>query len=213
MEESFLTEILQEVAKEMGVTFVFKFMPWKRCELAIERMEAWGAIPYVPTPERESKFYFSDKLYHRQSFFFAYRHGGRKDEIRYSRLTDLKGYRIGGVRGYYYLEAFREAGLDVDFVITEEQNFRKLLAGRVDLIPSDEVLGWYLVKKVFPSEEVGNVYILPKPYNVSGDFLITSKQYPDTKDLLAKFNTSLKKIKGNGGYQRILDKHRVALTY
>jgi polar amino acid transport system substrate-binding protein len=112
-EESFLTELLQEAAKEMGVTFVFKFMPWKRCEIALEELKAWGAIPYVPTPEREKIYYFSDKLYHRQSMFFSYSPDGKHKQIPYSELTDLKGYKIGGVRGYYYEQPFHEAGLNV----------------------------------------------------------------------------------------------------
>ena len=98
--ESFLTEVLHEVAREMDVTFVFKFMPWKRCESAVEKLEAWGAIPYVRTPEREKKFYFSEKLFIRQAKFFFYSPGGTHKQIPYAGLSDLKGYIIGGVRGY-----------------------------------------------------------------------------------------------------------------
>ncbi|WP_158611324.1 MULTISPECIES: hypothetical protein [Pseudomonas] len=36
--ESFLTELLPEVAKEMDVVFEFRFMPWPRCELAVDTL-------------------------------------------------------------------------------------------------------------------------------------------------------------------------------
>ena len=211
-EESFLTDIFHEVAKEMGVTFEFKFMPWKRCEDAVEELKAWGAIPYTATPEREQKFYFSDPLYFVQSLFFAHSRDGRRPQIPYNELTDLKNYRIGGVLGYYYEKPFREAGLKVEYVPTGEQNFRKLRAGRIDLTPSVEGIGWYLIKKLFPPEEVGNFFTLPTPLNTGGDFLITSKRYPDTQNLLARFNTALKKIKEDGVFQKVLDQHEIVLT-
>jgi len=210
--ENFLTEVLNNVAQEMGVTFEFKFMPWKRCESAVEKLEAWGMIPYVPTPEREKKFYFSEKLYDRQSKFFFYSPGGTHKQIPYAGLSDLKGYRIGGVRGYYYEQMFLEAGLNVEFVATEEQNFQKLKLGRVDLIPVEEVTGFYIIRKLFPYE-AGNFFTLSKPVSVSEIYLMTSKQYPDTNNLLARFNSALKKVKKNGIYQKILDKHGINLRY
>lgn len=210
--ESFLTEVLNEVAREMGVKFEFKFMPWKRCELALENQDAWGAVPYVQTPERGKKYYFSEKLFNRQAKFFSYSPDGRRKQIPYAGLSDLKGYVIGGVRGYYYEQPLLQAGLQVELVTTDEQNFRKLKAGKVDLIPSDEVVGFYIIKKRFPME-AGNFSTLPNPLDASGDHLMTSKKYPDTQRLLVRFNAALKKVKENGIYQRILDKHGVVLTY
>jgi polar amino acid transport system substrate-binding protein len=211
-EESFLAEVLHEVAHEMGVRFVFKFMPWKRCESAVEKREAWGAIPYVRTQEREKTFYFSEKLFDRKGKFYFYSPRGIPKQIPYAGLSDLKGYIIGGVRGYYYEQTLLEAGLQVEFVTADEQNFRKLKAGKVDLIIADEVVGSYIIRKRFP-REVGNFFTLSKPLDVIGDYLMTSKQYPDTRDLLTKFNMALKKIKENGGYQRILNKYGVVLSY
>ncbi len=210
--ESVMTEALHEVAYEMNVKFVFRFMPWKRCESAVEELEAWGAIPYVLTPEREKKFYFSDKLFNKEARFFYYSRKGTPKQIHYAGLSDLKGYIIGGVIGYYYEQSLLEAGLNVEFVTADEQNFWKLRAGKVDLIIADEVVGSYIVRKRFPLE-VGNFFTLSKPLDEIGDYLMTSKEYPDTEKLLTKFNMALKKIKGNGVYQRILDKHGVVLTY
>lgn len=210
--ESFLTEVLDEVAREMGVKFEFKYMPWKRCELALENQDAWGAVPYVLTPERGKKYYFSEKLFNRQAKFFSYSPDGKRKQIPYDRLSDLKGYVIGGVRGYYYEQPLLQAGLQVELVTTDEQNFRKLKAGKVDLIPSDEVVGFHIIKKRFPLE-TGNFSTLSTPLDASGDYLMTSKKYPGTQRLLARFNAALKKVKENGVYQRILDKHGIVLTY
>lgn len=210
-EQSCLTEILHAVANEMGVKFVFKFMPWKRCEQSVENLKVWAAVPYLVTPEREKKFYFSISLYNRQVKFFYYSPGGKNKNITYSELKDLKDYRIGGVRGYYYKKQFLDAGLELDLVNTEEQNFKKLVGGRVDLIPADETLGWYMIRTLFSPEEIGNFFTIAKPFNRSDIFLMTSKHYPNTQKLLTKFNTALKKIKENSVYQKIADKYGLML--
>jgi polar amino acid transport system substrate-binding protein len=210
--ESVMSEVLHAVAKEMGVTIEFRFMPWRRCESAVENLEAWGAIPYVLTPEREKKYYFSEKLFNREGKFFYYSQRGEPKQIPYAGLSDLKGYIIGGVRGYYYEQTLLEAGLQVEFVTTDEQNFWKLRTGKVDLIIADGVVGSYVIRKRFP-QEAGHFLMLRKPLDVIGDYLMTSKQYPNTQNLLTKFNMALKKIKATGVYQRILDQYGVELTY
>jgi polar amino acid transport system substrate-binding protein len=207
-----MTEVLNAVAREMGVAFEFRFMPWKRCESAVQKLEAWGAIPYVLTSEREKKYFFSDKLFNREGKFFYYSQKGTPKQIPFAVLSDLKGYTIGGVIGYYYEKTLLEAKLNVEYVAEDEQNFWKLRAGKVDLIIADEVVGRYIIRKRFPLE-AGKFFTLSKPLDVIADYLITSKKYPDTQKLLTKFNMALEKIKRNGVYQRILDKHGVVLTY
>lgn len=212
-ENSFLEDLFHEVAREMGVTFEFQFMPWKRCEQAVEELNVWGTIPYVPTPERESKFDFSEMLFKRQAKFFYYSPDGKPKNIVYAELTDLKNYRIGGIRGYFYEGEFLEAGLQVEYVKEEEQNFKKLRTGRVELIPAEETLGWYMIKKLFPPEEKGKFFTLEKPLSVGASYLMTSKRYPDGQKLLAQFNAAMKTIKDSGVYQNIAKKHGLVLTY
>lgn len=42
LDKSFLTTVFQVMEKEMGVKFVFKFMPWKRCEQTVEDLAVRG---------------------------------------------------------------------------------------------------------------------------------------------------------------------------
>jgi polar amino acid transport system substrate-binding protein len=208
---SCLSEVFNAVAKEMGVTFDFQFMPWKRCERSVEELKVWAAIPYLSTSEREEKFLFSDKLYARQAKFFYYSAGGKKKNIVYSGLKDLRGYKIGGVSGYYYEKQFFNSGIELELVTTEEQDFKKLKSERIDFALAEENIGWHLIRKLFPKEQLGNFFTLETPYNISDIFLITSKQYPDTQRLLTSFNNALKKIKQEGLFQKILDKHKITV--
>jgi len=205
--DSYLTEVLHAVAKEMGVKFKFRLMPWKRVDLSVENMTAWGAIPAVRTAKREKIFDFSDTLYTAKIKFFYYSPDGGKKNIKYSGLysglKDLKKYRIGGVRGYYYEQAFRDAGLKLSLVSNESQNVGKLFLGRIDLFAMNETTGWYLIKNssslgsenpLFSSEKIKNFDTLDKPLKEVSTFLMTSKKYPNTQKLLKKFNKALKNL-------------------
>jgi len=202
--ESFLTQILDEAAKSMGVRFDYQFMPWKRCEMALDRGEAWGAIPYIPTEERMVRYFFSEPLYWRRASLFLHDPGGKRRSVAFKALSDLKGYRIGGVLGYYYESLFREAGLSVEYVASDEQNFRKLAVGRLDLVPADCATGWRMIKSLFPPADRRNFYTLKKPISQSGVFLMVSRTYPGAEMHLIHFNEALRRMKGDGTFEKIL---------
>ncbi|SDH22175.1 substrate-binding periplasmic protein [Propionivibrio dicarboxylicus] len=210
-EQSFLTDLFLEIGKQMGVTFDFKYMPWRRCEIAVENHSAWAAVPYVPTPERTQKFVFSAPLYSKQTKFFYYSVDGKRKTIPFATLSDLKAYRIGGVLGYFYETMFRNADLQVDYVSQEEQNFRKLQTGRVDLVPALDFLGWHIIGKIFPPEEQIRFFTLERPLQVGDNYLMTSRDYPDSELWLGRFNNALRNVKESGVYQKIATKHGLVL--
>jgi len=209
-EKSFLTDVFQAVEKEMGVKFVFKFLSWKRCEMYVEKLKVWGAIPYVRTPEREQKYDFSEPIYKSATKFFEYSSDGKMENISFTQLSELKSYRIGGVRGYWYEKMFHDAGVELELARNNELNIRKLLTGKIDLVFLSETSGWYTIKTLFAHEH-GEFFTSVTPFLVKDVCLMTSKQYPDCQELLTKFNTALKKIKGNGVFQKLADKHGIVL--
>jgi len=210
---SYIIEVFNEVAKEMGVTFKYKFLPWKRCEYAVKNNEAWGAIPYIETEERNKQFNFSIPIYKSHIKFFYYSSERHSQQIPFSKLADLKGLRIGGILGYYYIKTFTDAGLEVELVPDEEQNLMRLATGRVNLIAMNETTGWYLINKNFSAEQVKNFGTLDRSLSFHDASLMTSKNYPNTQEILKRFNSALLKIKENGTYQRIIDKHGIAISY
>lgn len=211
LDQSFLTAVFRVVEQEMGVKFVFRFVPWKRCEEAIEELSAWGAIPYVHTPEREKKFDFSNRLFNTASELFGYSADGKRKVFSYTILDELKHYRIGGVIGYWYVQKFHEAGIDLELVATEEQNIKKLQIGRIDFTPIDVTAGWYFINRLFPKER-DKFFTLAPPLLVKDSFLMTSKQYPETQRLLSDFNAAMQKIKDNGMFQQLMKKYGVMCT-
>ncbi len=208
---SFLTELLPEVGKEMGVKFAFRFMPWPRCERETDDAKVWATMPYVPTPERDARFLFSQPLYAKKTLFFYYSPTDQGYPRTFEALSELQEYRIGGVRGYYYEALLAEAGLQVESATSEESSFKKLRAGRVDLAPAVDVVGWDVIQKHFPAEDHANFHVLETPLAVGHNYLMTSRNYPQTEALLERFNQALAKLRRNGVYKAIAERHGLSV--
>jgi hypothetical protein len=41
-------------------------------EMVVEDQQVWATMPYMPTPERDKKFLFSDPLYAKRTLLFYY---------------------------------------------------------------------------------------------------------------------------------------------
>lgn len=204
-EDNFLGALFDEIGPLMGVRFEFRYLPWLRCEAAVDTLEAWGAVPYVPNTERERKYRFSAPLYAKQTRFFYYRAPGQPPPRATGELAELKRYRIGGVRGYFYEQLLRDAGIQMEEAVSEEQNFRKLQAGRVDLVAAVDAVGWAVIRRQFTPRQVANFHLLPVPLHVGFNHLMTSIRYPQTDELLVQFNAALATLRRNGAYQRLCE--------
>lgn len=208
-QDSFLTDLLEQVGREMGVTFKFRFMPWPRCELAVDELQVWATMPYVQTPERNSKFLFSQSLFAKQTLLFYYNPNGAYFPKNFQRLSELAPYRLGGVRSYYYEALFAQAGLALDLATDEEQSFRKLRAGRVDMAPAVDIVGWEMIRKLFPKEEQANFHTLETPLSVGNNYLMTSPRYPDAQALIERFNDALAEVRRSGMYKKVAERHGI----
>lgn len=200
----FITEIISETLKDMGMTPEYEFRKWKRCYSLVKRNKVWAAFPYSYTEERAKEVFYSDTVGESTTKFFFYNKGEKV--FKYEDLADLKAYKISGVKGYFYEEAFEKAGLNISYTSDETSALKRLAAGRVELMPMNELVGWALIKKVFP-DDVSKFGTLEKPYSVAELKLIVSQKYPDSENLLKRFNESLKKVKTGERYRIILEKY------
>lgn len=204
----FFTELVTAVCKSAGLEPKYTFYPWARAENELSAGKIFGIFPYVVTEERKKEFVFSDVLSQSRGVFF-YEKARINGVLTYKDLKDLKRYKIGGVIGYWYESLFKENDLNVEYIADESGNFRKLSAGRVDIVISDELVGWQYISKIFPGES-SKFAASPTPLNSSELHVMISKNYPDYKNLQDKFNGGIKKIKSDGTYSAILKKYGLA---
>lgn len=186
-------EIVTAVFKEMGMTVEFVFAPWKRVEMLVKNGDVFAGIPYSYTQERHKSFDYSVPIMNSANVFF-YRKKAYPKEIGYSRLEELARYRISGVTGYWYEGLFAKAGLNVEYVTSDEQSMVKLYFNRVDLAATDELVGWALLEKLYP-REVSQFAVVAKPFETTKLHLLVSRKYPNAAEITQKFNATFESMK------------------
>ena len=78
-------------------------------------------------------------------------------EFHWQSMQDLKGMKIGGTRTYDYGKAFMNAiakeYFTVDFTSKDEFNYKKLLAGRIQIFPNDPSVGDAQIRNYLSPDE------------------------------------------------------------
>ncbi len=205
-----LVELVRSVVLEMGMRPEFIFFPWKRAERLVERGKVFAAFPYGKNADRLSRFQFSDNFFSAPTVFF-YRRGELPIES-YDRFEDLRPYRIGGNRGYNYVQWFEKAGLKSHLAESQDQLIKMLEKGRIDLAAIDRGAGWMTIDTLFPGRrhEFSTMKrSIEQTDEEMGSHLMVSPGYPNQAELISKFNQALRVIRKNGMYAKILEKYKI----
>jgi polar amino acid transport system substrate-binding protein len=128
------------------------------------------------------------------------------DSLNYTRVSDLKGYKIG-VYGpsntSKKLESLQEksgGAFTIDLRPDDESGFKKLSLGRVTAVFSNKDAGFALIKKI----KLDNLRYAGKQSNLNY-FIGFSKKYND-KAVVDRFNATVKELQRDGVIKEILSR-------
>ena len=201
----FVNHVIAEAFKRRSYAVKFAYLPWKRAVTETKNGQ-YPALSYVYlTKDREKEFYLSDPISDEKIVFFHLKSNPIQDwEI----LEDLKNYKIGATRGYTYTREFWQAveskQLKVEIADSDKQNYKKLLAGRIDLFPSGLANGYSFLRKEFPLSNFRLITYHPKPLSETTGHLAFSRSTKDSKNTLQLFNQGLAKLKQEGLYDKFV---------
>ena len=198
-----LHEVVVAAFDEAGVKARVQYRPWRRCALMVEDGTALGAFPYAETPKRERYAWFSDIIWECRNVFFFLK--GRFPDFRFTDLKGLRPYIIAGTSGNYYEDVFEDACLRVDYAPGEASGVHKIWMMRTDLFAEDELVGWNLINRIFPSNK--HMFGSSNAWNTNPQHVMVSKRYPSAKELMERFNQGLAAIRRNGTYDRLVAKY------
>ena len=198
----FFSKIVTAVFGEAGLEVDYGFFPWKRCAAYVRNGDYFAAFPYSVTAERETFAYFSEPVSETTTVFF-YNTKKHKNPIEFGTLADLKPYAIVGVLGYFYEERFKQELVNVNYVPTEKKALELVFHNRYDLLPLSDYVGWDLIKRNYP-QRTKTFATCKTPLSQDTLHLMISKQYPDSRKLMNRFNAALIRIKSAGIYQKIV---------
>ncbi|MDX1692819.1 MAG: transporter substrate-binding domain-containing protein [Ketobacteraceae bacterium] len=200
--QGFISRVVRDAFRRQGYEVEFSFWPWKRALVAARNGKVDATSFWYRSDEKARDFYYSDPISeHRELFFYL----KKKNLPPWHQLSDLSGLDIGATRGYTYTDKFWQMGEDGQLAISEansdELNFKKLLAGRIDIFPAGEVVGWRVLRSL-DGEALKRVAVLEKPLANQTGHLLFPRESPDSEGLLKAFNKGLKSLREDGTYQR-----------
>ena len=201
--KGFAIEVLQQVTQKMNCQLQFRERPWRRQLQEIEQGEAHIAMEAYYNDERAKYAIFSDAYNPSTVTLWI-----RPDQtITVSNIGTLltSGFQLGITKDFFYgseFEPYRHQP-NVETVLTEETNYAKLQKGRIDGFLGDRLATtWglkqhHLERKIKAAEL--SIYSAPA-------FFIFSKRSV-SPEFIDAFNQSLRQMKKNGEYQKILDNY------
>ncbi len=194
-------ELAEELFSRLDIRLTLRTVPWKRALLRIEKGQS-DLIPMVAqNPERARYMLFTLPI-HTTPVLFVYS-TDRLKKFEWNRWEDLKPFRIGIIRGYFYgnpwNKAVKEHGLAFEEVTHDTINIRKLLTGRVDLVALFYV-GPNMLND-FPGRDKLRFAGKPIHKNIL-HFGISKKSFLAAR--LCEINKTIQEMKDDGTFKKIL---------
>lgn len=138
-------ELVTVLLSEIDHTPVFESYPWIRCIKMMETGDADILTGVLKRPEREEDMHFIEPPYKTKSCKALYILKESEDIATYE---ELRGKVIGAKRGVKFFKRFDEdPSIQIEEIHTDELNFMKLVAGRIDAVIVTESIGDYLLAK------------------------------------------------------------------
>jgi len=201
-----VVNIVKRIFNDMEQPITIEVLPWARAIRYIKDGNVDAVFTAFKNPERELFIDFSNQVLMQQTVSLY----ARKDsQIEFhGDLTELKEFKLGVVRKISYGQIFDKAIKDKNFREIEEtndaiQNFQLLLNKRVDILPSIQHGGKYILKNL---KDMNHIKELPISIQNIPSYLAFSKvkQLTQVRD---KFDHHLQELKSSGEYQKIIDNY------
>ncbi|MBV8047123.1 MAG: transporter substrate-binding domain-containing protein [Paludibacterium sp.] len=203
-----LSRVVTEAFKLQNVQVRYVFFPNNRTLQSARTGAVDGSLGWAKTPERQRDLLYTDPVMNLRMVFFQ-----RKDHpVKWQQLRDLAGYRIGATTGNTYSDEFaqlQQAGvLKVETAPDDVANFRKLMAGHLDLFPIDAEVGAMLLMQAFSAGQRQQIEMQGTPFWSAPMHVVIWKGQPQAAELVRRFNLGLQQLRRTGEFNRLVSDTR-----
>ncbi|MHA7775351.1 substrate-binding periplasmic protein [Roseibium sp. M-1] len=122
-----LGDVSLVILQDMGYDASASGLPFARLYNSVHSGEIDGALGVLRTEERAKEALYSDPVLTEFNILAIKKGSG----FTYVALAELKGKKIGGRRGFAY-PALEAAGVEIEPTNEDENNIKKVIAGRLD---------------------------------------------------------------------------------
>lgn len=190
--------LLRALFAELNQPLTLNALPWPRALAGLERAEH-GVAGIYSTAERRARYDYSEPLHVETVRVYA-----RRGRLRlFERIEDLRGLRVGVLRGWSYGDAFDAAArknlFKLEVVAADQQNFGKLERDFLDVALAIEQAGdAQLATGAYPT-----VRAMANPLTENPTHLAFHKR-TNQSALLARVNELLARWRRSGEHARLL---------
>lgn len=197
----FTTEIVKHVLKGAGLTGDIKAYPWARAYKMATKEPNTLIYSIVRNKERESTFKWIGTIAPYDVYFWKLK---KRKDIHIKTIEDAKKYvcgaMINGSKANHLIKHGFVEGKNLDQGDSDLDNFRKLYAGRVDLILYDTLSFRYTALQ--EKKDVNDAEKILKVDGISNElYLAASHETPDA--VVTKLRASLEAFKRTNKYKEI----------
>ena len=201
-----LPDMMQEIlGRRMGLTVSAQGLPWARAQIMVQDGSA-DAFCTLPTPVRLGYASFTQISVAQMevALFYATDNPRRTEIEAIQTIEQLKGFRQGDYIGDGFAETnFKD--LPIDYSPTIEAVYRKIGAGRLDLVVTTDLTGDSVVKQLGLGDK-----IVRRPFHIgqATEYHIgIRKSLPDADQLIEKADAAIAAAKADGTLDRIIAKY------
>jgi len=207
-DQGFNPDLITNVLKTAGYNSQVNIMPWKRCLLHVQK-GSYDMVAGLWIDENNKKTYhfLESTTYDKVAFMSL-----KKLNVKSGNLEDFRGKRIGLLRGAGGMDMIKNGDFKVSLLTNDDLMIKQLKAGRIDAIVSNTDHLISVIQNRFP--ELTDKIKIWKPViqlNIASPAI--SKNHPKKDDISKRFNKAMRKLKKEGFYEKLFEKHNIKLSY
>ncbi len=197
-------DIARIICSRLGHTPTFELYPWARAQALVKVGKADVLLVPFKTLEREKWMDYSEIPFFQDESFFFIRHGS--DITWDGTLASIGNLHIGKVRGWSLGKKFEEkiSDMTIDYAPNIDLCFFKLIAGRVDLVPTQKREAYKAFQRLGLQREEYPVEILPALSVNYCYYGFSQKRQAELKPFKSAFDKALKQMKATGEIDQII---------
>ena len=196
-------EIIYEISKASNIKTIINYKPLSRMIEDDSNNDLGNPAFFINNQDFNSIIPII--VYHMS--FYYYSNDKNKKHIKIESLHDLKGSKIGVLKGSLInLLFFKNQGIVFVTSYSQESLFKKLRLKRVDYVIEVEFVGEFTINKLFPSQK-DNFKSIKIQSNHNPIAIMLAEDEKDVDIITKKYREGLEKIIENGTYQRVINKY------
>lgn len=193
-------DLVHEALRRAQVDFQSRIVGPEELIPAIKDGSAQGSEGLWLSPDRQEFMLYSEPYLENRLILL----GRSGTDVSAEKLTDLRGKKLGVVRGYAYGEEIDKLeGVELVWGDTDPDNLRALLRKEIDFILVDALLGYYL-HEYYPEKSEQLISVGTKPLIRRSLHFAIRKDVPNAQEIISRFNQEIAFMRVDGSYHAML---------